>query len=131
MAITLENIINVGIGGATAKGYYDAAQKALGIGQESAEIERRQTAEEIRRTTASNRRTEGLARARAAASGVGGASMEMYIESLTNTGLEEIDWMREVGETRIQKALAEGESAYDAAMFKFYEASASTISSIF
>lgn len=130
MAITISDVINVGVGGATAASYYDAAQKALGIGQSNAEIEARQTEEEVRRQSISNRRTEGLARARAAASGVGGASMEMYIESLTNTGLEEVAWMEEVGQTRYQKALDEGESAYDAAMFKFYEATASTITSL-
>lgn len=130
MAITIQQIINSGFGGAAAKYYYDAAQESKEIGEENAATIGRQTAEEARRMETGHRRTEGLARARGAASGIGGISMAAYIASLNQTGMEEMEWLKEVGISQQKAAIKEGMQAYDANMFKFWEATANSVVSL-
>jgi hypothetical protein len=85
-----------------------------------AEMEAATTSEKLKRLEEENRRKESLARARAAASGVGGASTEIYIGALEKAGREEMDWLKEVGASSYQSALAEGRNAYTDAMTGFW-----------
>lgn len=91
---------------------YEAGQEAKAAAGRAAKAEAASTAEQVKRLQEENERKSALARARAAASGVGGASTEIYIDALEKAGREEIDWLKEVGASTYLARLDEGTSAY-------------------
>ena len=129
--MAIQNYINILTGGLSAEEQLDAASKASQIGRDNADIEARQTAEEKRRMTKEHRYTQGLARARAAASGVSGDSMDFYMESLIMSEQEEVDWLEEVGLSKYNKALQEGELASDIARSGAYSSGISALTNVF
>jgi len=110
-ALLVSNLQTV-TSGLTAYTQYEAGKQAKEASERAAEAEAATTAEEVRRMTEEKKRTEALGRARAAASGVSGASTELYLDALEKSGREEIDWLKKVGATAYQARLDEGESAY-------------------
>ena len=92
-----------------------AAKAAKQRAEEAARLEAEATAEKVKRLKEENERKESMARARAAASGVGGASTEIYIEALKESGREEIEWLEKVGASKYQAAAGSGDSAYSQA----------------
>lgn len=98
--------------GAAAYEDYQAAQLAKEQGKANAAAEAARTAETIRVTEEENKRAEATARARAAASGLSGASSEIYISALEESGRQDIDWLKQVGASSYDAAIAGGESAY-------------------
>ena len=91
---------------------YKAGEQAKDIAAKNAAMEKAATEERLRVMEEENRRTEAAARARAAASGLGGASTELYVNALIESGRQDIDWLKRVGASNYESALAEGESAY-------------------
>lgn len=101
--------------GLSAKESYDAAKAAKEAARRAGEAETEFTAEQTRVMLAENERTESLARARAAASGLSGASSEIYISALEESGRADIDWLKKVGESNVQAQIDAGTAAYHAA----------------
>ena len=100
------------VGALSAKESYEAGQHAQDAAERAARAEQESTDEAVRVMLAENERTEATARARAAASGLSGASSEIYISSLAETGREDIDWLKKVGASNVQARLDEGTSAF-------------------
>ena len=102
-------------GGMSAYEQHEAAKLAKEQGQANADAAAAYTAEQVRVLTEENERTESLARATAAASGLSGASSELYISALEESGREDIDWLKQLGEFSYNAAISQGESAYHSA----------------
>lgn len=83
--------------------------------KEKQRMETKVTNEKVKRMEEENRRRASIARARAGASGVGGASTEVYISALEESGREEVDWLKEVGASIYAQHKMEGETAYSEA----------------
>lgn len=98
--------------GMAAYEMYKAGELAKDIAAKNAAAEKAATEERVRVMEEENRRTEAAARARAAASGLGGASTELYVNALIESGRQDIDWLKRVGASNYESALSEGESAY-------------------
>lgn len=96
----------------SAREQYKAGEQAKDIGRANAAAIAAETEERVRVVQEENRRRESAARARAAASGLSGASSEIYINALMETGRQDIDWLRKAGESRESAALSEGQTAY-------------------
>lgn len=92
-----------------------AGEQAKDVAARAASMENMRTAELIRVAEEENRRVESIARTRAAASGLGGASTELYISALTQSGREDIDWIKTVGASSYQARLDEGQAAFNQA----------------
>jgi len=93
----------------TAKATKKAAAHATAAQAASnAENEKRMAEEQMRK--------ESLARARAAASGLTGASVDVYLGALEQSNQEELDWLKQVGQTKVQATQMEGDLAYSQAM---------------
>lgn len=90
----------------------DAAKKIAAM-----EADRRsQEAEETARRAGKEKARElALGRARAAASGVGGKSTDLYLEELERTRDSEIAWIRKAGASGAAIDLKRGESAKESA----------------
>lgn len=106
------SVVAAGTSAYSAYEQREAGKAAKKQAKVAARAEEATTAEKVRVLAEENRRKESLARARAAASGVGGASSEIYIAALEESGREDIAWLKEVGATKYQAAIASGESAY-------------------
>lgn len=91
---------------------YSAIEDAKKAAKEAAELEALSTEEQIRSLKEENKRREATARARAAASGLSGASSEIYLSSLQESGRADIDWLKKVGVSHAQARLDEGTSAF-------------------
>lgn len=114
-AATASSIAPIAAPAAAAVEQYKAGELAKEIAAKNAKAEEAATAEKIRVLEEENRRTEALARVRAAASGLSGASSELYINALIESGRQDIDWLKQVGATNYASAIGEGESAYKSA----------------
>ena len=90
---------------------WDAADDADEIAKKNAERERAEAEEQARRAKKSADRTNSLARARAAASGIKGQSSDMYLAELEDEQNREIDWILSSGESRADIIEDEGERA--------------------
>lgn len=113
-ALLISNLETI-TSGMTAYTQYEAGQAAKDEGQRAAEAEAATTAERVKIMGEENARKEALARARSAASGVSGASSEIYMDALAKTGREDIDWLKKVGESNYDAQIAAGQSAYSQA----------------
>lgn len=92
-----------------------AASEAKDRAAEAARMEAAATAEKVKRLKEENERKSSMARARSAASGVSGASSEIYMAALEEAGREEISWLEKVGASKYQSQIGAGESAYSQA----------------
>lgn len=101
--------------GMSAYEQHKAGKEAKKAGKRKAEAEEAYTEEQVRILTEENERRESEARARASASGLSGASSEIYISALEESGRQDIDWLKTVGASRYEAAISEGESAYSQA----------------
>ena len=90
---------------------YKGSKEARRARRRAEEAEALETAEEVRRAEAEAERTEALARARAAASGVGGVTPDIYLAALEEESQLEIDWLRQAGISAVEAARARGEAA--------------------
>jgi hypothetical protein len=82
-----------------------ARQQEL-MAQENAMLERRELAENVRRTELKNELTSGTALASAAASGVTlSGSTTGYLDFLETEQVKQLDWLQEAGASRIQQNL--------------------------
>lgn len=113
---TVTTGLPVGMAIMSAGEQQQAAEEAVKAGERGAEMERERTLEQSRVMKEENARTDAVARARAASSGLSGASSELYIESLAASGREDILWLEKVGQSAYNARLEEGQSAYRTAM---------------
>ena len=88
-----------------------AADEARDIANRNAARQAAEAEETARRKEKEAKRVEGMARARAFASGVGGESQAGYLEELRLTHEEEIDWIRRAGASGAAITQAEGRRA--------------------
>lgn len=88
-----------------------AAKEAEDIADANARREAMEAEEMAQRQEKEAAREESLARARAAASGVGGESQDIYLEELSRTNQREIDWIRQSGRSRAAITRQSGASA--------------------
>jgi hypothetical protein len=101
--------------GMAAHEMYKAGETAKEIAAKNAAAEKAATEERLRILKEENARSESSARARAAASGLSGASTELYVNALIESGRQDIDWLKQVGAYAYESALSEGETAYQQA----------------
>ncbi len=88
-----------------------AGDRAEAAEELALETEAANTAEAVRRMEEEQRRTQGLARARAGMSGAGGLSQEMYLTAMEESAALEVDWLRQVGVSRAESIQQQGEAA--------------------
>ena len=100
------NIVKGIFGGKT-----DAEKAAERQAQINADIEKQNTAEEKRRLEEDIEYRDSLARAAAAATGVGGDTTNIYLESLEESGADELNWLDKVGASKYNAAIAAGDVA--------------------
>jgi len=96
-----------GVFGGTTK----AEKAAEAQANANAAIEAQNTAEEKRRLEKDLDYRQSLARAKAASTGVGGSTSELYLESLEQSGADELDWLDKVGASKYNAAILAGEVA--------------------
>ena len=109
-AIAIGGLILSAVG--TGYGIYSseqAAKEAEGIAEDNARREAMEAEEMAQRAEKEAAREESLSRARAAASGVGGESTDLYQEDLAKTNQREIDWIRRSGASRADITRREGQ----------------------
>ena len=95
----------------TAYGVYSSEKQAAEAEDIAEDNARRQSAEAeemAQRAENEAAREESLSRARAAASGATGESMDLYQEDLAKTNQREIDWIRRSGASRADAIKQEG-----------------------
>jgi hypothetical protein len=123
MALTPKQI-NAGssalFSGLSALENYDAAKDIEAIGDYNARLAEEQTEEQVRRMEQDQTQRLGLAQARAAASGASGATTDAYMNALAVSGKKEVDWLKKVGASRYDQALAEARTASNKAMSNFW-----------
>ena len=112
--------IAVALSAAGAVQQYKAGKDAKKIAAQNAANSRLATEELKRKTAKEQKYTESLARARAAASGVGGGTTDIYMAALEESGKQELDWMSVVGASEANAAKAAGAGAYNTAMTGFW-----------
>ena len=109
MAITA--VIGAGTAAYSAKQQFDAADDAEKIAKKNAELSELETEEEARRLERSQERVSDLAKAKAAASGVGGETVDLYLADIEDTQAEELNWLKRTGARRADILRDEGEIA--------------------
>lgn len=85
-----------------------AAKEAESIADDNAQREAMEAEEMAQRAEEAADRENSLARAKAAASGAGGESSDLYLEDLESTKQREIDWIRRSGASRSSLISSEG-----------------------
>lgn len=108
---------------------YQAGEEAKDIAEANAALIRMETEEQARVLAEENARLEAKARARAAASGLSGASTELYLSALAESGRQDIDWLRQVGASKESAAMSEGRAAYHQARAAMWGGIGSTVAS--
>jgi hypothetical protein len=79
----------------------EAAKEAERLANKNAEAAAAETEEVARRAAKDAARAEALARAKSVASGVSGASADLYIQELEQSNKEQIAWIRKAGATNV------------------------------
>ncbi len=102
----LINMVKGVFGGTT-----DAEKAAENQARLNADIEAQNTAEEKRRLESDLDYRQSLARAKAASTGVGGKSADIYLKALEDAGQEELDWLSKVGASKYNAAILAGDVA--------------------
>ena len=95
--------------------------------KDAAEIDRLSTAESVRIMEEENARTVSTAKVRAGASGLSGASTEMYLAALEETGQKDVEWLKTVGAANYQNRVTEGRLAQVQAQAQMWGTGASVI----
>lgn len=96
--------------GAAVKGAMDANK----AGKENAARAKAEAEEQARRTRIDQQKTEALARARAAASGSQGGSVDAYLAGLQDEHMKELQWIGKAGSMQESSAKTAGKSAASA-----------------
>lgn len=117
-----------------AVGKIKEASEAKKQAARNAEMEAENTARQLELTAQEQAYQQSMARARAAASGVGGETTDIYMEAMERAGAKELDWISKVGAANYANELARGRSAAAGAWSGFWgniTKAGSGISSIF
>jgi len=93
-----------------------AAADADRLAMQNAEFIEMEGERAIQLETEAQRETESTARARAAASGVGGESQDLYMTDLERKHTDALDWMRKSTETQAKITRYGGQMAYRSGM---------------
>ena len=96
--------------GAAVKGAVDAKK----AGKENAARAKAEAEEQARRTRIEQQKTEALARARAAASGSQGGSVDAYLSGLQSEHQKELQWIAKAGSMQESAARTAGKNAASA-----------------
>lgn len=96
--------------GAAVKGAVDAKK----AGKENAARAKAEAEEQARRTRIDQQKTEALARARAAASGSQGGSVDAYLAGLQDEHQKELQWIGKAGGMQASAAKTAGNNAASA-----------------
>ena len=86
----------------------EAAEEGERIAEKNAQRAELETEEQARRLKAQQEKNQSLARARAAASGAGGESIDTYLEDMEDEDYRQLDWLRRSGYNRSQIMRDEG-----------------------
>ena len=112
MAIGAMLAIGAGLKTAGAISGKRAADQAAGleeqIAAENAARERAETEEAVRRASTAYEKMESATKARSAASSLGGKSKSTYLKSMRASNQEDLNWMKESGESRASIIEREG-----------------------
>lgn len=90
---------------------FKQAQDAKKAAKRNAALEEEQTAQLRAEQALKNKKLEAKARAYAAASGVSGASQDIFLRGLEQEGIDALDWINRVGSQRASTARYEGQMA--------------------
>lgn len=111
VAIPVISVVASVVGaGAAVKGAMDANK----AGKENAARAKAEAEEQARRTRIDQQKTEALARARAAASGSQGGSVDAYLAGLQDEHMKELQWIGKAGSMQESSAKTAGKSAASA-----------------
>lgn len=94
--------------GAAVKGAVDAKK----AGKENAARIKAESEEQARRTRIDQQKTEALARARAAASGAQGGSVDMYLSNMQNEHAKELQWLGKSAGMNASSAIKQGNTGF-------------------
>jgi hypothetical protein len=103
--------VNLASGISGYLGGQSAAKAAERAAKEQARLDALHTQEMVKRMEYENIREQSLAASRSAASGIGGATMDMYLDEMERVGVEEVDWLKKVGAARYSATVEEGKTA--------------------
>ena len=93
---------------------YEANEQGKDIAEENKRLQALETQEEARRLEREQSKTEALARAKAAATGAGGESLDLYLEDMETQHNKELNWLKFSGASRNKIMGQEAEMAYTA-----------------
>lgn len=93
---------------AAAKGAIDAKK----AGKENAARVKAESEEQVRRTRIEQQKTEALARARAAASGAQGGSVDVYMAGLQSEHQKELQWLGKSASMNASSAIQQGNTGF-------------------
>lgn len=94
--------------GAAVKGAVDAKK----AGKENAARIKAETEEQARRTRIEQQKTEALARARAAASGAQGGSVDVFLAGMQDQHAKELQWLGKSGSMNASAAKQQGKTGF-------------------
>lgn len=103
--------VNLVSGISSYLGGQSAADEAERAAKEQARLDALHTAEAVKRMEYENIRKEALTAARSAASGIGGATADLYLGEMERIGEEEVNWLRKVGAARFSATIESGRVA--------------------
>jgi hypothetical protein len=98
------------------KGQKEAAEMAGKLGQVNADLVMQETEEELRRTKEAQTQIAGQSKAMAAASGLGGATIDTTLKDIDAAHQESLAWLQKSGESRAEIARMGGEYQKQAGM---------------
>lgn len=104
-------VIGAGVSVYTAIQQAEAADAATAIAQDNARMVEQETAMAVANLEEQQSYVLSMAKARSAASGVTGVSPALYIEDMKQEGIEEVEWLKTVGVSAYNQAIAAGETA--------------------
>lgn len=94
--------------GAAIKGAVDAKK----AGKENAARIKAETEEQARRTRIEQQKTEALARARAAASGAQGGSVDVFLAGMQDQHAKELQWLGKASGMNQSSAIKQGQAGF-------------------
>lgn len=106
-------LVSAGAGFYAAHQQSEAADEAGEIAERNAERAEAEAEESARRLQRQQDANQSLARARSAASGVVGGSIDDYLSGMEAEDARQLDWMRKSGKSQSDIIRAEGDLAVD------------------
>ena len=126
VAIPVLEAVAVGLGIFQTVNSIHTAKKTEKAVAAAVTAQTKSNAEQEKRLAAEQARQEALARAKAAASGLSGSSVDLYLNALSKVNDEEMDWLKQVGATKVAKISTEGSLAYNQALSNVFGAASNT-----